>query len=69
MPRGIYKRKPKQQILFTDTTRLDLCENLSEDLHIYKPRYVGEPIVVRTGPYMGRGTTVRAALDDLARHQ
>lgn len=70
MPRGIYQRKKKiGQILFTDTTRLDLLESEEIDIHIYKPRYVGESVVVRVGPYMGQGVTLRAALDNLAKHR
>lgn len=70
MPRGVYSRKKKLgQILFTDTTRLDLLESEETDIHIYKPRFVGESVVVRAGPYMGQGVTLRAALDNLSKHR
>lgn len=81
MPRGIYVRKKKhvflrsqqpsskqekQQPVIDDKSLVDMLEDSKESIHIYPKRYQDDDIVVRCASgYIGRGTSLRDALNNL----
>jgi hypothetical protein len=71
MPKGHYPRKKKpdytpkyEALVGDDTGRINVLERLG-DVHIFKPRFEGESIVVKSGIVYGMGATVREAIDNL----